>query len=329
MSLYSRLPEGPKPYLRAAKLAWLRRRAESRARRGSDGRQVPSLTTCFIVGCGRSGTTILGSLFERHPQAHYLREPYHLWACVEPRTDVNALYYKVADARFFLDEVDASPEAVQRFRRLFLESTAGGRSMVEKTPHNVARIGFIEALAPGSRWVHIVRDGVDVARSIDRLATGNFYRIAGRPDINQWWGSDGAKWKALAREGAARGYCADDVTALETHLQRGAYEWVVSLEEAARWRQRIGERFLEIRYVDFANATTESLQRLCEHFGIDAPAGWLAWAQQQVSPPRHNKGSTLKLPPCVAERFNRLQAEHDLLGRAESVSPASPRKSAS
>jgi len=329
MSLYSRLPEGLKPYLRAAKLAWLRRRAESRVRRGFDGRPNPPPTTCFIVGCGRSGTTILGSLFERHPQVRYLREPYHLWACVDPRTDVNALHYKVKEARFFLDEDDASPESVERFRKLFLESSAGFRAVVEKTPHNVARIGFIEALAPGSRWAHIVRDGVDVARSIDRLATGNFYRVAGRPEINQWWGSDGAKWKAIAREGADRGNCPDQVAALETHLQRGAYEWLVSLEEAARWRDRLGHRFLEIRYLDFARATSEALERLCEHFGLDAPPGWLDWAAKQVSSPRHNEGATLRLPPCIADRFNQLQAEHDLPGRAETAAPVTQEERAS
>src|SRR6516164_2657563 len=41
----------------------------------SSGDQAP----IFIIGCGRSGTTLLGELFAKHPELSYRYEPYHRW----------------------------------------------------------------------------------------------------------------------------------------------------------------------------------------------------------------------------------------------------------
>jgi hypothetical protein len=59
--------------------------------------------------------------------------------------------------------------AQRRSRRLFyvkLRST-----LLEKSPINAMRIGYLNALASGATFVHIVRDGIDVASSLERVAT--------------------------------------------------------------------------------------------------------------------------------------------------------------
>ena len=38
----------------------------------------------FIIGCGRSGTTLLGELFAMHPGVSYICERYDLWAAIHP-----------------------------------------------------------------------------------------------------------------------------------------------------------------------------------------------------------------------------------------------------
>ena len=42
----------------------------------------------FIIGCGRSGTTILGETLSRHSKVTYLNERRDLWFSAYPETDI-------------------------------------------------------------------------------------------------------------------------------------------------------------------------------------------------------------------------------------------------
>jgi hypothetical protein len=310
-----------KPYARAVRYALKRRGAErAAARSGPFDQSPPEPAPGFVMGCGRSGTSVLGEILTLHPEVCYLFEPYHLWAAIDRRTDVTNFYHEV-DGLFIMEARHASQQAKVRFNRLVHGArAASGRAVViEKTPHNVCRIGYLDALAPGARYLTIVRSGLDVARSIDRLATRSSYKVAGKPEYNQWWGTNQCKWAALARDGAAAGYFAEEVGPLESHAQRGAYEWLVSLAEADRWRFRLGQRLLEITYPALTARPRETLAAICAHFGVAAEETWLREASAILSPERTNKGEPLRLPPRMAAAFNAQQERYGFAGRAESL----------
>lgn len=311
-----------KPYARTAKLRLLKRQAERLARvpvRAERGESPDLPPPAFIFACGRSGTTILGKLFGRHPEVAYLREPYHLWATIDPTMDVTNLHARTPP-RLWWDASDVTDQIRVRFARLILgeRERSGRRVLMEKTPHNIYRIGLLEALTGGrARFIHIVRDGVDVARSIDRLATNQPYRMAGRPDYNQWWGSNELKWKRLEAEGPGRGhFSCEEVARLTSQAQRGAYEWLTSLGEADRWRAVLGDRMLEVTYPTLTSDVTGTLIRLASHVGADAPEAWLAEAGAMVSEERKNKGGDLALPPRMAAQFNTYQERSGFGNRA-------------
>jgi hypothetical protein len=308
------LTESIKALLRAPWYVALRGFAECLARIPCPSDHIQVSRPGFVVGCGRSGTTVLGQVMGGHPQVLYLREPYHLWAAVDRRTDVADLHH-VTDGCFFMDGVHCTPGAQVRFNRLVHRACRRAR-LVEKTPHNVARIGLLERLTVEPRYVHVVRNGVDVAHSIDRIARANAYRIAGKGRHNQWWGRDDCKWRALAREGAARGYYADEVPRLKGHLQRGAYEWLVSLGEADRWRVPLGDRLCELTYSQLTLEPGATLHRLCRSLGLDCPERWLRWAITEVRSERRYHWRWLELPPRMAARFNAYQERYGFEGRA-------------
>jgi len=255
----------------------------------------------------------------------YHFEPYHLWFRVDRRTDVTNLHGRVS-GRFFMDESDATPAARAVFERLLSAPRGAARRLViEKTPHNVCRIAYLEALAgaepgeAGPRYVHIVRSGLDVARSIERIATVENPRADGHDLHNRWWGRWYSKWTALARDGAEHGYFTDEVGLLSSHAQKGAYEWLVSLGEADRWRPRLGERMLEVTYPDLAARTEDTLRAICRFYGIGSPRPWLDRAVSIMEPERKNTGGTLCLPPRMAAAFNAYMDRYGFVGHAEEL----------
>lgn len=309
-----------KRYARPIRFTLRYRRALRRARTPGPADSSPADPPGFIIGCGRSGTTILGSILEQHPSICYLFEPYHLWAAVDPRTDATNLYEQV-EPRMLMDASFADDAARLRFARTILRAglDSGRAVLIEKTPHNTLRLDYIEALAPGSRHAHIVRDGVAVARSIERLASTNTYRMAHRPHYNQWWGNHGVKWSALARDGARAGYFPDEIARLTTHAQRGAYEWLVSLLEIDRHRAMLGERLCELTHAQLLAEPRATLTTLVAHFGLDAPAAWLDTSAAMLGSPRDYGSSAIELPPRMADEFNRLQERFGFAGRAVAV----------
>jgi CelD/BcsL family acetyltransferase involved in cellulose biosynthesis len=284
-------------------------RARTRLRsHGTPGGQPP----IFIIGCGRSGTTLLGDLLSRHPQVTYLYEPYYLWAAVDPITDALQLYSR-GPHHCLLDGSFVTAAARERFGQLLV--APAGMTLVEKSPINSLRVGYLLGLVPGARFVHIVRDGIDVSRSIEKVA-GVTSRMAFRQPLNDWWGVGDAKWTSLVRDGQRAGYYPEEVTELSTDYQRGAYEWLVSLREVDAWRTSAGSRLTELRYEDLTERPEETLRTVAESMGLSCPASWLKEAAAEVKPARQSDGEPVALPPAMCADFIRYQERFGFRGRA-------------
>lgn len=103
----------------------------------------------LIIGAGRSGTNFLSQVFEQVPS---------FWNSYENRYVWN--YRAETLAHDLRKPAEATP-AVKRFIRSYFEklATSKRRIIVDKTPSNVFRVGFVGAVFPKARIIHIVRDG--------------------------------------------------------------------------------------------------------------------------------------------------------------------------
>jgi len=135
----------------------------------------------FIVGCPRSGTTLLRSLLRSHPnltipwETHFIPSFYRAFG--DPSSDQEAWqlacrilkFPRVAFWGITAKEQDFS--GCRSFsgvtRRLFeiWAKKEGKPRWGDKTPHYVREIPLLVRLFPDAQVIHIVRDGRDVALS--------------------------------------------------------------------------------------------------------------------------------------------------------------------
>ena len=204
--------------------------------------EIQSTAPIFIVGCPRSGTTMLRDLLRSHPHLTFPGESQFIPAFYrqhgDPRDQAEArrLGAAILEWRWVRRwnlpleaESFASCRSFQEVLCRLYEAWARQENKPrwgDKTPEYVTDIPLLAKLFPGARIIHIHRDGRDVARSWvrARYTPQNIYTAA------QMWKS----WVGAGRQAGAA-------------LPR--------------------EMYLELRYEQLLAQPRETMQRVCEFVG--------------------------------------------------------------
>jgi hypothetical protein len=142
----------------------------------------------FIVGCPRSGTTLLRKLLVQHPrlaipsESHFIPLYYRAWGEPRDARDAEALAARLLalprvkhwglDLRAADFRGDRSfAQVVARLYTRWCEHRGKAR-WGDKTPQYVFEMPLLSRLFPGARFLHVVRDGRDVALSLHRIPWG-------------------------------------------------------------------------------------------------------------------------------------------------------------
>lgn len=160
--------------------------------RGGTEPEVPPL---FIVGAERSGTTLLRVMLNSHPQLAvppdfpFIGRTWSLrwrYARAHRRLDANRMAQEVMTSKFFRDwDLDRERvlDAIARVDdpgfadviACFFIAYASAHGKVrwgDKTPTNSLDIPLIARLFPGCKFIHLIRDGRDVAQSLRKASFG-------------------------------------------------------------------------------------------------------------------------------------------------------------
>jgi hypothetical protein len=266
----------------------------------------------FIIGMGRSGSTILGVLMSMHRDVGYLNEPKALWHAVYPYEDIPGSYSREA-ARYSLDESAATVEVRRRARRLFgayLRATASTR-VVDKYPELVFRVPFVRAIFPDARFIFLVRNGWDTCRSIDRFSEQKGIR---RPDggTHNWWGANGRKWKLMLEQlvpkEEALADILDEVAGLNRHSDMAAVEWIVTMREGLRQMERYPDCMHLLRYEALVGNPQEELLKLLEFCELPNDKTFLTFGGRRLAPPAPKHKSLELFPPLRAPFAETMEA---------------------
>jgi hypothetical protein len=198
----------------------------------------------FVVGCPRSGTTLVQTMLDSHPRLSVLYEanflvdiPLGLRSSLVSASE--ALTLAEAHPNFLAGSFDART-ARAACRELGVTDAAGAmrvlaasRALAEgktrcgtKTPKGLLHLAELAIVYPDAQFIHVIRDGRDSASSQERVSDRN--------------------------------------------IVQGALLWRTGMRAGRRAGSRLGpDRYLEVRLEQLLSAPEEHIRRMCAFLGED------------------------------------------------------------
>jgi len=203
---------------------------------------MSDLAIALIIGCARSGTSILGELVAAHPRVSFLFEAHAVWRVAGPGPDES---HRLVAAH-------ATPSVRTQIREWFQRQRGAGAIVVEKNPRHILRIPFIRAVFPEARIIHVIRDGRDVACSLMPGIGGNEWRHLKPPS-----------WRSL----------------LSTYsgVERCALAWKEILEIALEDLADVPH--LEVRYEHLVEQPQQEAAAIVQYLGLPEAPQMLAFCR--------------------------------------------------
>lgn len=209
--------------------------------RATDG-HLSGARCLFVIGAPRSGTTWLQRMIEAHHSVASI--PQELTVFSRYLAPVVEGYQRELDAKQQgrwqqgLPMIWSDEEFYAYVRRaldevygVVLKRNPGADLLIDKHPGYCHHLELIDRFLPGSRFIHIIRDGREVAVSM----------LSARQRL---------------------GFGADSI-------QGCAAEWATSVLDSQGFRNRLGsERYLEIRYDRLLVSPESELQRVFDFCGL-------------------------------------------------------------
>jgi hypothetical protein len=216
----------------------------------------------FIVGQFRSGTTWIYDMLTAHPLVAGAFESWMFtydWGLAPLGNPGHFMSDTELFGRHYrLGQLITRERLIGDLRRLTSEWLGEAlepehRFLVEKTPSHFTSMPFIVELHPGARFVHVLRDGRDVAVSALAAAAS--------------WG---------------KGY-------IGTSVRAQGEQWAQAVRTTRRHGETLEAPFLELRYEDVKAAPREQLARLFDFCSIPYDGPLLDRIVEQADFARHAK----------------------------------------
>jgi hypothetical protein len=200
----------------------------------------------FIIGSPRSGTTMLQILIANHPQVastveqtlftHYVPQWLETWASEVANIDERG--WKLGLPILWKEEelTDFLREFLRRAYEKILALKPDATHVLDKHPGYSQHVRTIKRFLPRARFIHMIRDGRDVACSMMAVHKKMGFAPAELA-------SAAAKWRKFVR--------------------------------AARTASEFGADYLEVRYEDFLAQREAAYARVLEFCGLEAKREWI------------------------------------------------------
>ena len=227
----------------------------------------------FVVGCPRSGTTLVQTMLDSHPRLSVLYEADSLvdiplglrsrlanasealtLAEVYPNFRWSPLSFDARTARAVCRELGITDAAgAMRVLAASQALAQGKRRWGNKTPKALLHLAELAIVYPDAQFIHVIRDGRDSASSQARVFDGS--------------------------------------------VVQGALLWRTGMRTGRRAGSRLGpDRYLEVRLEELLSSPEEQIRRMCAFLGEDFDQSMLHF----------NTAARERIPPSVLTIHPRL-----------------------
>lgn len=258
----------------------------------------------FILGTGRSGTTILGVALGIHNDVGFLNEPKALWSHLHSGEDLIGSY-QVKHGNYYLDEGDSSPKMIKRAHGIFgnyLRFSLSNR-VVDKYPELIFRTRFVKEIFPDAKFLFLYRNGWDTCHSIkhwsERLGVNS------HDESHDWWGVNNRKWNLLCQQVVAKdpelSSYIGEISQYSDHIHMAAVEWIVTMKQGLEISK--DKDVLPIKYEDFVSneKIRDEILKFCD---LDNDRNFSMYCEEVLKKP--TKKQPLVLPKEISPEFNRV-----------------------
>ncbi len=243
----------------------------------------PPRDPVFILGLGRTGTTVLGIILAAHKDVGYLNEPKALWHAALGNDDLIGSYSRQA-GRYRITAAQAGARAIRHLRRYHAayRRLSGSRQVVEKYPELLFRMDLLNSAFPKARKILLIRNGNDTCQSIRNWSKKNAI------SADDWWGRERRKWHVLLNELVAPDRFFEPalpaIRGLHRDIDMAAVEWIVTMREAMRLQAENPGEFLVVRYEDLTRTPRAVLSDMLEYCDLPPDPGMLDYGSEILRP---------------------------------------------
>ena len=277
----------------------------------SSRRFTPVEKPIFILGTGRSGTTILGVVLSMHKDVGYLNEPKAMWHLIHPHEDIIG-NYSLNHAKYRLTDEEATDKMCQRAAQMFgaYLSVTGSKRLVDKYPELIFRVDFVKALFPDARFIFLVRNGWDTCHSIANWSKRLGVQV--NDENHDWWGVNDRKWKLIVDQlvttDADLKNIVEDVKNFDRHLDRAALEWILTMREGLHLMQILPDCTYKVHFEELTSKPEETLSALCDFCELPMDKTFQNYARHTLNPvpPREPFDLHPKIAPIFYDTMSRL-----------------------
>lgn len=250
----------------------------------------PGSDVAFLVGAGRSGTTLLYKLLALHPDvayignyenrlpwlppgiasrfvaknidiklaawfaregnAYFISRPWIKRLCPTPH-EGESVYAACGVPLFPAADFQLPESTISCMRDKFsrLRKNAGAQIVISKRTANNRRIEKIDTIFPAARYVHLIRDGREVAQSLSLVEWWDQHPL--------WW--DGRTPPELEKAG-------------ERRLSICARNWALEINQLKQGLAEVDAgRIAELRFEELLAEPVENLRRVTAFLGLSFP----------------------------------------------------------
>lgn len=245
----------------------------------------------IIIGTGRCGSSIFHKILSHHPRVTWL-SPYadkHPAKLARNRLAMRALHlpfvnglirkrvYPVEGYVFWdkyspgfsepwrdLVEGDLTPSTKVRLQKILPQLVIGRRDRLLLKVTGWPRIGFLKAVMPSARIIHVYRDGRAVVNSLMAV-----------PWWSGWRGPENWRWGELTPAFRAKWERFD-----RSFVALAAIEWEILMQAHEDARQVVpSEDYLSLSYEDLCLSPLEQVRRAADFCGLE----WTTEFQRDVN----------------------------------------------